>query len=79
MKAYFAGGQYSGQLLDMEQLEAISNGERRPDYSAERARGYCVPRAELDNVPLVDGYLAPMWDGGRLRYETAEVYEMLSQ
>jgi len=27
----------------------------------------------------VDGYYSPMWDGGHLRYETAEVYEALSR
>lgn len=79
MKAYFAGGKYNGMTMDMAQLMAVSNGKRRPDYSADRARGGCVPRAELDNAPLVDGYLSPMWDGGMLRYETYEVYDMLSR
>ena len=25
----------------------------------------------------IDGYLSPMYDGGRLRYETQEVYDMM--
>ena len=49
------------------------------DLSELRAQGGCVHRAELDNQPEFDGFLGPMWDGGMLRYETAEVYDMLSR
>lgn len=55
------------------------NGRRSMDWSEERAMGACVPREELDEAPLVDGYLSPMWDGGMLRYETQEVYDVLSR
>ena len=48
------------------------------DLSEVRARGGCVHRAELDNQPEYKGFLGPMWDDGRLRYETQEVYDVLS-
>lgn len=48
------------------------------DYSKERKEGLCVPRKELDNQPLLKGFIGPMWDGGKLRYETQDVYEKLS-
>lgn len=40
-------------------------------------RGMCH-RAELDNQPEIDGYFGPMWDGDMLRYETYELYRLLS-
>ena len=42
----------------------------------KRNKGMCVPRAELDNQPMFEGFVGPMWDGGVLRYETQEVYDM---
>ena len=44
-----------------------------------RETGELLTRAELDNQPMVDGYLRPMWDGGMLRYESAEAYDILSR
>lgn len=80
MKAMFVGGPLNGQVLDVEIVKAkYCNGKYTEDLSAKRARGAWVHRAELDNQPMVDGYLSPMWDGGMLRYETQEVYDMLSQ
>lgn len=78
MTAIFVGGRYNGMVLEIQQVEEISNGERSMDWSEVRAMGGCVPRAELDNRPLVDGYIGPMWDGGRLRYETQAAYDLLS-
>lgn len=49
------------------------------DLSELRAKGACVHRAELDNKPIYEGFLGPMWDGGDFRYETQEVYDMLSR
>lgn len=49
------------------------------DLSELRAKGACVHRAELDNEPIYEGFLGPMWDGGDFRYETQEVYDMLSR
>lgn len=80
MRAYFAGGRYDGLMVDTEQIFGTEmwNGRWSPSHSDERAKGLCVPRVELDNQPKVDGYLGPMWDGDKLRYETKEVYDALS-
>ena len=81
MEAKFVGGRLHGKTMTTEEImldKTIWNGKFSPNYTDERRRGGCVPRAELDNAPLVDGYLSPMWDGGHLRYETQEVYDMLS-
>lgn len=48
------------------------------DLSKERALGYLVHREELDNRPKYEGFLGPMWDGGDFRYETEEIYDLLS-
>ena len=78
MKALFVGGRYHGLVVDEEQLKEMGNGEFTEDLSELRAKGCCVHRAELDNQPLVDGYLSPMLDGGKLRYETQQVYDMFA-
>lgn len=57
------------------------------NYTLERAMGLCVPRAELDEQPVLLDFLGPMYGGTRLindvehvviRYETQKVYDMLS-
>ena len=48
------------------------------DCSKERMAGGCVHRAELDNQPIFKGLAGPMWDNGGLRYETWDVYALLS-
>ena len=49
------------------------------DLSELRELGRCVHRAELDNRPKYKGFLGPMWDGGDFRYETQEIYDLLSR
>lgn len=80
MKAIFVGGKYHGLIVDVDTIyrAGMWNGRFNPDYSDLRNRGELVPRAELDNQPKVDGYLGPMWDGDMLRYESQEVYNVLS-
>lgn len=36
-------------------------------------------RAELDNQPMLEGLVGPMWDGGKLRYETPEIYSRMCE
>ena len=80
MKALFVGGRFNGQTMTTKEIFATCwNGKFTPNWSEARAHGAIVPRAELDNQPMVDGYLCPMWDGGMLRYETAEAYDILSR
>lgn len=89
MKLYceFVGGPRNGQRIPVEEAAKLT-ARRSEDLSALRARGALVHRAELDNQPEFDGYCGPMWDGERrwngercavLRYETWEVYDMLSR
>ena len=75
----FVGGAYDGLVCTEEYVEQnLCNGDHTMDWSAERAQDGCVPYAVLDNVPVVSGY-TDMWDGGRIRYETWDVYDMLSR
>lgn len=50
-----------------------------PDLSEIRNRGGFCRSELLDNQPIYEGFLTPMLDGGCLRYETAEVCDMLSR
>ena len=78
--AHFVGGKYDGQYMTEAQVEAkLCNGRHSADESKARKNGGLVHHAVLDNCPMVDGYLSPMWDGGMLRYETWEVYDALSR
>lgn len=78
----FVGGKLNNRILTREEINKISN-ELTKDYSKEREMGITVHRKELDNQPMVEGYIGPMYNGidyGKifLRYETQEVYDMLS-
>lgn len=80
MKAIFVGGKLNGTVTTTEEIKAkYWNGKLTEDLSEVRARGGLVHREELDNQPMVDGYLSPMWDGDGIRYESPEVYDMLSR
>lgn len=81
----FVGGVYGGWTIPVEEARKITE-KRSMNWSEERNAGMCVPREELDDQPEFAGYLGPMWDGTRkngtigvLRYETQEVYDMLSR
>ena len=81
MKAVFVGGKLNKTVMEVEEVLELQLLECRgysKDHTKEREQGLCVPRKELDNQPLFEGYLGPMWDGDMLRYETQEVYNMLS-
>jgi|GEM_PF-1384717 hypothetical protein len=78
----FFGGKYNGQTMTREEIESISSGTTEDLTYIRQQSGTCH-RKELDNQPLVDGYLSPMFshiDYGLvyLRYETQEVYNMMS-
>lgn len=79
----FCGGELNDKVLTREQINKISNSLTK-DYSKERENGATVHRKELDNQPMVEGYLGPMYNGidyGKiyLRYETQEVYDIVSR
>lgn len=78
----FFGGKYNGQTMTRIEVESISNGKTE-DLTHIRQQGGTCHREELDNQPLVDGYLSPMFshiDYGLiyLRYETQDVYNTMS-
>lgn len=60
----FVGGEYNGKMWQYAALEArnLIKGYNT-DLSEQRAKGVLCHRAELDNQPLIDGYLTPMWGG----------------
>lgn len=83
IRCEFVGGSMNGMAFPLELAELFSDG-KSPNYSKDRARGACVPCADLDDRPTFREYLGPMWDGIRkdgtlvLRYETQDVYDLLS-
>ena len=78
----FYGGELSGKVLSAEQINKISKLKTQ-NFEKERAQGILVHRKELDDQPIIENYLGPMFDRidyGKvyLRYETQEIYDMLS-
>lgn len=78
----FFGGKYNGQTMTRAEVESLSSGITE-DLTHIRQQGGTCHRKELDNQPLVNGYLSPMFshiDYGLvyLRYETQEVYNIMS-
>ena len=79
------GGEYAGTYTreEAEKLP-IKEPELTADLDDVRADGGFVHRKELDNQLQFKGYLGPMWNGTKdgkavIRYETQEVYDMLSE
>ena len=85
----FVGGEYNGITVPMEEvMTKFPVTGYTEDLTEIRNRGGVCHRAELDNKPIVSGYLSPMYNGCRvedftdvicIRYETQEVYDMLSR
>lgn len=78
----FYSGELSGKVLSAEQINKISKLKTQ-NFEKERAQGILVHRKELDDQPIIENYLGPMFDRidyGKvyLRYETQEIYDMLS-
>ena len=78
MLARFVGGSLNGLVMEVEEAaKKYGNGQRSEDLSEIRRNGGFVHRPELDCQPMFDEYLSPMWDGGMLRYETQQIYDMM--
>ena len=76
-ECYFVGGPYDGFHCTEDYVERnLCNGEHGSNDEEIRKNGGCTHRAELDDVPEVNGYTF-MWDGNCIRYETWEVYDMM--
>lgn len=81
MKAIFVNEHFNQPLiLPIEEAEKLFevNGYLE-DHTDLRERGICTHCKELDNQPRFKGWVGPMFDGGMLRYETQDVYDMLSR
>lgn len=80
MKAMFVGGKLNGmEFKDVnEVLDILPCEGYTEDLSEIRKQDGFVCREELDNQPIFEGYLSPMWDGNGLRYETEQVYNIMS-
>lgn len=79
----FVGGNLDRKILTREEIDKIATGITE-DMEKLRAKGLTTHRKELDNQPIVKGYLGPMFekiDYGKiyLRYETQEIYDMVSK
>lgn len=74
--AFFVGGKYHGTYMTHKELKAKGNGEFTPRWSAMKYHNPLTVNLKLEDQPMVDGYLSPMWDGGYLRYETQEAYDI---
>lgn len=82
-KVVICGGKYQGTYTRKEILEKFPIERFTEDREQEREErkklGFPAnSREELDCQPILPGYIGPMWDGGKLRYETQEVYDALS-
>ena len=75
LRAFFVGGRYDGMNVSHEELEALGNGKYTLRFSALKVHNKALLNLDLEDQPLVNGYLSPMLDGGVLRYETPEVYD----
>lgn len=75
--AFFVGGRFHGLYMTHKELVSKGNGKFTPRWSAMKYHNPLLVNLDMEDQPMVDGYLSPMWDGGRLRYETQEVYDRM--
>lgn len=79
LDAVFVGGRLDGQHIPHIQLMLIENKGYTPRWSAMKVHNPLTINLDLEDQPIIEGYLSPMLDGGCLRYETQEVYDVLSR
>lgn len=78
LDAVFVGGALDGQHIPHIQLMYMKNKGYTPRWSAMKVHNPLLINLDLEDQPIIEGYLSPMLDGGVLRYETQEVYDALS-
>lgn len=76
--AVFYGGRFDGVRVSHDELMKMGSGKFTLRFSALSVHNPLTINLKLEDQPIVEGYLSPMWDGDKLRYETQEVYNMLS-
>ena len=74
----FVGGKLNGEIISHTVLMKMSNKGYTPRWSAMEFVNHMHDNILLEDQPIIDGYLSPCLDGDYLRYETQEVYDMLS-
>lgn len=77
LNAVFVGGKYNGMKVSHEQLEKMGNGKFTLRFSALKVHNKNLINLDLEDQPLVDEYVSPMFDGDDLIYVTQEVYDVL--
>lgn len=80
ISAIFVGGRLSGVRMSHKELLKAGNGNFSLRWSQmpEGMHNQITENLDLEDQPEVDGYLGPMLDGNELRYETQEVYDIMS-
>lgn len=80
MKAMFMGGKLDGMTFKdvNDVLNILPCKGYTEDLSEIRKQGGFVCREELDNKPIFEGYLSPMYDSGWLIYDTSKMYNIMS-
>lgn len=68
--AFFVGGRFHGRYMTHDELKSFGNGTFMPRWSAMKYHNPALVNLNLEDQPMIDGYLSPMLDGKYLRYET---------
>ena len=82
----------SSQRFDPNMPVIIVGGDKQGRYVAQDIidnfdiKGYVEPSqnpiytdSQLIGYPKIKGYIGPMWDGGKIRYESQDAYEFYSK
>ena len=72
IEARFVGGKLDGMRISHEELMKMQNKGYTPRFSELKSHNPLLVNLELEDQPIIDGYLSPMIDGGCLRYEVID-------
>lgn len=78
LDAVFVGGALNGQHIPHIQLMHMENKGYTPRWSAMKVHNPNLINLDLEDQPIIEGYLSPMLDGECLRYESQEAYDTLT-
>lgn len=61
-------GRYTlGEVIDTLPIVGVMKDSENPSF-----------RIRTAGFPRIEGYLGPMWDGGKIRYESQDAYDFFS-
>ena len=69
LKAVFYGGRYNGQAFSHSELEKLEIIGYTLRFSQLKVHNDALLNLDLEDQPIIKGYLTPMLDGGMLRYK----------